>query len=143
MSQQLTNVDNRPNARKLYNDEVACCARLLIIVNKQTLNLEKAKLILATCYNALSEFQALLAIELSYFKKPSSYLSCFIEATDSQADNNLAIDVMLDLVVELNLLHKTSQTGEANKLALELKSMGQALGLLQQDPDIYLQNDAR
>lgn len=97
-------------------------------------NLNAAKADLSHFYTTLREYDELLAVDLSMFYQPSEYLARFQVAMKGDGNTPEALSAMLDLTHEQKTHVENELTGEAIKLALELKSMGKALGLLQQKP---------
>jgi|GEM_PF-5165587 len=95
-------------------------------------NLNTAKAALDHLYTTLREYDELLAIDLSLFYQPSQYLTRFQAAMNENSNTREALQAMFDLTSEQRVCVENKLTGEAIKLALELKSMGKALGLLQQ-----------
>ena len=70
---------------------------------------------------------------------PSEYIARFHEAMQDDFNTPVALAVMFDLVRALNTAVKDGDELQQQKLALELKSLGALLGLLQSKPDDFLQ----
>ncbi len=69
------------------------------------------------------------------------YVTAFKESMDDDFNTPGALAVLFELAREINKL-KAENQAEANKLAARLKQLAGVLGLLEQDPDIFLQGDA-
>jgi cysteinyl-tRNA synthetase len=68
----------------------------------------------------------------------SAWYQRFVEAMDDDFNTPVAAAVMYDLVRELNTTAKTDEA-KAQLLASELKAMGAVLGILQENPEAFLQ----
>jgi cysteinyl-tRNA synthetase len=62
----------------------------------------------------------------------------FLAAMDDDFNTPLALSVLFELVRELNLARSEGDEAESLKLARTLKGLGSVLGLLQQDPELFL-----
>ena len=69
------------------------------------------------------------------------YVTAFKESMDDDFNTPGALAVLFELAREINKL-KAENQAEANKLAARLKQLAGVLGLLEQDPDTFLQGDA-
>lgn len=69
------------------------------------------------------------------------YVTAFKEAMDDDFNTPGALAVLFELAREINKLKAENQE-EANKLAARLKQLAGVLGLLEQDPETFLQGDA-
>lgn len=69
------------------------------------------------------------------------YVTAFKESMDDDFNTPGALAVLFELAREVNKLKAENQT-EANKLAARLKQLAGVLGLLEQDPETFLQGDA-
>lgn len=69
------------------------------------------------------------------------YVTAFKESMDDDFNTPGALAVLFELAREVNKL-KAENQAEANKLAARLKQLAGVLGLLEQDPDTFLQGDA-
>ncbi|AUI65464.1 MULTISPECIES: cysteine--tRNA ligase [Glaesserella] len=69
------------------------------------------------------------------------YVTAFKEAMDDDFNTPGALAVLFELAREINKLKAENQS-EANKLAARLKQLAGVLGLLEQDPETFLQGDA-
>ncbi|MDG6241174.1 cysteine--tRNA ligase [Glaesserella parasuis] len=69
------------------------------------------------------------------------YVTAFKESMDDDFNTPGALAVLFELAREINKLKAENQV-EANKVAARLKQLAGVLGLLEQDPEIFLQGDA-
>ncbi|WP_373767633.1 cysteine--tRNA ligase [Glaesserella sp.] len=69
------------------------------------------------------------------------YVTAFKESMDDDFNTPGALAVLFELAREINKL-KSENQAEANKLAARLKQLAGVLGLLEQDPETFLQGDA-
>jgi len=98
-------------------------------------SLQEARNGLDRFYNALKDF-ADVAPAAGEQLHNSSYYDRFVTAMDDDFNTREALSVMFDLVRALN---GESDAAVKQRLAAELKGLGQLLGLLQQNPRAYLQ----
>jgi cysteinyl-tRNA synthetase len=96
-------------------------------------NIDQAKAALERLYTALRGVEANSAVDLSY----GGYLARFEEAMDDDLNVPEAFSVLFDLARDLNKQKDNDE--EAAKLAGVLKGLGGILGMLQTDPDTFLQ----
>jgi cysteinyl-tRNA synthetase len=96
-------------------------------------NIDQAKAALERLYTALRGVEANSAVDLSY----GGYLARFEEAMDDDLNVPEAFSVLFDLARDLN--KQKGNDEEAAKLAGVLKGLGGILGMLQTDPDTFLQ----
>jgi cysteinyl-tRNA synthetase len=99
-------------------------------------------------YIALRGLPAISAEENKVNEKKeetSEYEQRFIEAMEDDFNTPLALSILFDLVREINrdrlantILKRTTST-ELEKLAAILKKLGNILGILTEDPEIFLQ----
>ncbi len=68
------------------------------------------------------------------------YVTAFKESMDDDFNTPGALAVLFELAREINKLKAENQV-EANKLAARLKQLAGVLGLLEQDPETFLQGD--
>jgi cysteinyl-tRNA synthetase len=92
---------------------------------------------LARLYNALSDVPA----STSY--PATAATQAFHDAMDDDLNTPEAIAVLQGLARELNRLKDARDTAGAGQRAAELRSLGAVLGLLSQDPAVYLRSAAR
>ncbi|EQA01064.1 cysteine--tRNA ligase [Glaesserella parasuis] len=69
------------------------------------------------------------------------YVTAFKESMDDDFNTPGALAVLFELAREVNKLKAENQV-EANKLAARMKQLAGVLGLLEQDPETFLQGDA-
>ena len=97
-------------------------------------NLTQAKSALERLYTALRGVNVDDSVELSY----GGYLARFEAAMNDDLNVPEAFSVLFDLARDLN--KQKADAAEAGKLAGVLKGLGGILGMLQSDPDTYLQS---
>ncbi|MBS0358846.1 MAG: cysteine--tRNA ligase [Proteobacteria bacterium] len=95
-------------------------------------NLELAKQALERFYQALTDLPE------TPEKHQSTFTEQFVEAMNDDFNTPEAVAVLFELAREINRLKKTDME-QAAQLGSELKSLGQVLGLLQQQPHTFLQ----
>jgi len=96
-------------------------------------NLEKAKASLTTLYQALLEFDINQASELD-----DEHSQRFKESMNDDFNTPIAISVLFEIAHEMNKIKGTDKE-KASQLAAQLKSLAGVLGLLQQNPQDFLQ----
>jgi len=136
MSKSLGNFFTVRDVLKLYPAEVVRYF-LLGTHYRSPLNysdelLDQARAGLGRLYIALRGMPAETA------PKGSAYRSRFAEAMDDDFNTPVALSVLFDLAREVNTLRDAKPT-EAAGLAASLKELGGLLGILQADPEVYLQ----
>ena len=97
-------------------------------------NLTQAKSALERLYTALRGVSVDKNVELAY----GGYLARFETAMNDDLNVPEAFSVLFDLARDLN--KQKADTEKAGKLAGVLKGLGAILGMLQSDPDEYLQS---
>ena len=101
-------------------------------LNYSDQQLDQARTGLARLYIALRNMPAASA------PADSPYRLRFAQAMDDDFNTPLAMSVLFDLARDVNTL-KDSKPSEAMTLAALLKELGGVLGILQSDPEVYLQ----
>lgn len=96
-------------------------------------SLHDAKVALERLYTALRH----QPIAESYVS--TEFTARFEEAMKDDFNTAVAVSVLFELVRDLNKA-KTEDADKASKLAAELRSLAELLGLLYQDPEYFLQN---
>ncbi|MCW4631718.1 MULTISPECIES: cysteine--tRNA ligase [Marinomonas] len=96
-------------------------------------SLHDAKVALERLYTALRH----QPIAESYVS--TEFTARFEEAMKDDFNTAVAVSVLFELVRDLNKA-KTEDADKASKLAAELRSLAELLGLLHQDPEYFLQN---
>ncbi|HEX7964107.1 MAG TPA: cysteine--tRNA ligase [Gammaproteobacteria bacterium] len=139
MSKSLGNFFTVRDVLKLYPAEVV---RYFIVsshyrspLNYSDAQLDQARAALGRLYIALRKMPAAEA------PKESVYRTRFAEAMDDDFNTPIAMSVLFDLAREVNTLRE-AKPAEAASLAALLKELGGLLGLLESDPDAYLQSGA-
>ncbi len=102
-------------------------------------NLEQARASLERLYTAI-RYQAQGEGDVSDLD--NEYQRRFNEAMDDDFNTPEAYSVLFDLAREINRL-KTEQPQQAQALASQLRSLGGILGILQQDPEQFLQRGSQ
>lgn len=97
-------------------------------------NLKQARSALERLYTALRGTNAVMAENGA----DSSYKTRFCDAMNDDFNTPEAYSVLFDLAREINRL-KTDNLPQANLLAGELRQLAAVLGLLEQDPEQFLQ----
>ncbi|HEV2110182.1 MAG TPA: DALR domain-containing protein, partial [Gammaproteobacteria bacterium] len=136
MSKSLGNFFTVREVLKLYPAEVI---RYFILgshyrspLNYSDQQLDQARTGLARLYIALRAMPAASA------PKDNVYRARFAAAMDDDFNTPLALSVLFELARDVNTL-KDSKHSEALALAALLKELGGLLGILQSDPETYLQ----
>jgi cysteinyl-tRNA synthetase len=101
-------------------------------LNYSNVHLDNARNALTTLYTALR------GIDVGEPPVSSAYRERFIKAMDNDFSTSEAQAVLFDIAREINRVKET-EPENASVLAAELKSLGYLLGLLQRDPDEFLQ----
>lgn len=97
-------------------------------------SLQEARSGLDRFYNALKDCGDIVPASVEVLQT-GAYYDRFVIAMDDDFNTREALSVMFDLVRALNA---ESDSAQKQKLAAELKALGQSLGLLQQNPSDYL-----
>lgn len=113
-------------------------------INYSEESLQGAKVALERFYKALQSASAFLSglpepVELQALIEPSEYVQRFKDAMDDDFNTPVALAAMFDLVRALNSAIADQAEAHAGQLALELKSLGAMLGVLQADAQSFLQ----
>ncbi|HSN16670.1 MAG TPA: cysteine--tRNA ligase [Gammaproteobacteria bacterium] len=139
MSKSLGNFFTVRDVLKLYPAEVI---RYFIVsshyrspLNYSDAQLDQARAALGRLYIALRRMPAATA------PSDSEYRRRFAAAMDDDFNTPIAMSVLFDLAREVNTLRDT-KPADAPALAALLKELGSVLGLLESDPDGYLQGGA-
>lgn len=102
-------------------------------MNYKKENIEKAHASLKRLYTALRD------IDYSEESpKNSKFVSQFMEAMDDDFNTPEAYSVLFDMAREINQLKEKNRSTAAG-IAITLRQLANILGLLEQDPDIFLQ----
>jgi hypothetical protein len=133
MSDCINNIEIPDKLTDDHYDVRRCLELLCAKSEDQKQHLQSVKQLLVRCYSALLEYNDLMPVELGMFHKPSPQLQDFMVA-HQQRDGATMIAALEQLLPPLAAQQQQQRTGEAILLALELKSIGNVLGLLQQNP---------
>lgn len=142
MSKSLGNFFTIREVLKKYHPEVV---RFLLIsshyrnsINYAEDNLIEARSGLERFYGALREYAAVEPLTVEQMQD-SDYYKAFIKAMNDDFNTRVALAGMYDLVRDLNSAKGTSI---ATDLAGQLKTLGSILGVLREDPEVFLQAGA-
>lgn len=105
-------------------------------------NLKQARSALERLYNALRGTDSDNA-EHRYFENGELFQKRFCEAMDDDFNTPEAYSVLFDLAREVNTLKHDGDSLGANAAAKKLRELASVLGLLEQDPDLFLQSGAQ
>ncbi len=90
-------------------------------------------------YSALRDYAQVPTLGLEELER-SDYYRAFVEAMNDDFNTRQALAVLYDLVRDLN--SASGEPDKAAKLAGELKAMAAVLGILQENPEVFLQAGA-
>jgi cysteinyl-tRNA synthetase len=102
-------------------------------INYSAENLDSAKLGLSRLYLSVRGLPAADATEKSEFS------GRFNEAMNDDFNTPIALSVLFDLAREINTQRQKNNLSRAAELAALLKKLSGVLGILQQDPEVFLQ----
>src|SRR5690606_41906395 len=143
MSKSLGNFFTIRDVLEKYHPEVV---RLLLIgshyrspINYSEDNLIEAKAGLDRFYSALRNFSDVVPMPLLELRETQAYHQ-FAAAMEDDFNTRVALAGMYDLVRDLNTAAK-SDNEAAKDLAAQLKALGGVLGILQENPQRFLQAD--
>jgi cysteinyl-tRNA synthetase len=138
MSKSLGNFFTIRDVLAQYNAEAVryflLSAHYRTQLNYSTDNLDAAKASMSRLYTCLRGLTTDLPVT-----GESDYRKRFIAAMDDDFNTPEALSVLFDMVKEINILAGTD-IDAANQLASELVVLAEPLGLLQQDPEAWLQS---
>lgn len=138
MSKSLGNFFTVREVLKVYSPEIIryflLASHYRSPVNYSTLNLESAQQALERFYLSLRG----LPLNENRTWAPSEFTNRFNETMDDDFNTPEALAVLFDLAREINRLRENNLSA-AVTLGYELKHLGNILGLLQQNPDNFLQ----
>jgi cysteinyl-tRNA synthetase len=103
-------------------------------LNYSTDNLDQARSSLERIYTALRDVN----VEEAQLDKTNQYVMKFCQAMDDDFNTPEALAVLFEVAKELNVA-KQNERDDISQLAFVLKSLGSLLGILQQDPAVFLQ----
>jgi cysteinyl-tRNA synthetase len=140
MSKSLGNFFTVREVLKIYKAEIV---RFFILLShyRSPLNysdeqLNEAGVALTRLYMALRDLSPTGATV------NSDYVSRFEQAMDDDFNTPVALSVLFDLARELNIAKQADEAEKCVELAETLRFLGGLLGILQSDPDSFLQGDA-
>lgn len=143
MSKSLGNFFTIRDVLEKYHPEVV---RFLLVsshyrspINYAEDNLIEARTGLERFYGALRSYSHIVPLTLCEMQE-SAYYKAFVEAMDDDFNTRVALAGMYDLVRDLN--NAKNDSALADNLAAQLKALGLILGVLQEDPEIFLQAGA-
>ncbi len=140
MSKSLGNFFTIRDVLNHYNGEVVryflLTAHYRSQLNYSEENLNLAQGALERLYTALRDTDATVAPQGG-----EEFIAQFKEAMDDDFNTPNAISVLFEMAREINKLKGEDKT-KANQLAARLRELGDILGLLQQDPESFLQAGA-
>lgn len=140
MSKSLGNFFTIRDVLEKYHPEVV---RFLLVsshyrspINYAEDNLIEARTGLERFYGALRDYADVLPTPLAVMSA-SAYYKVFVEAMNDDFNTRVALAGMFDLVRDLN--NAKSNADLARDLAGQLKALGLILGVLQENPEVFLQ----
>ena len=108
-------------------------------INYSEDSLKTAKQALDRFYQSLRGFDSIQAKPLSELDTSNSFVSRFLAAMNDDFNTPVALAAMFDLVRELNTA-VAAKRDDINALVETLKSLGAVLGVLQCEPEAFLQD---
>jgi len=143
MSKSLGNFFTIRDVLEKYHPEVV---RFLMIsshyrspINYSEESLTEARSGIERFYGALRDYADIAPASLADLAD-SSYYQAFVTAMNDDFNTRVALAGMYDLVRDLN--NAKADVALAAQLAAQLKALGLILGVLQENPDIFLQSAA-
>ncbi len=140
MSKSLGNFFTIRDVLEKYHPEVV---RFLLVsshyrspINYAEDNLIEARTGLERFYGALRGYNHVAPLAFSEMQE-SAYYKVFVEAMNDDFNTRVALAGMYDLVRDLN--NAKNEPELANNLVGQLKAFGFILGVLQENPDVFLQ----
>jgi cysteinyl-tRNA synthetase len=108
-------------------------------LNYSDVHLDNAKVGLTTLYTALRGLDIPGYVIEADTMLPHSTVSAFWRAMDDDFNTPDALAALFTIAREINRLRKDGDIGHAQECAASLKKLGSVLGLLQRDPQAFLQ----
>lgn len=140
MSKSLGNFFTIRDVLEKYHPEVV---RFLLVsshyrspINYAEDNLVEARAGLERFYGALRNYADVAPLALTSMSE-SAYYNAFVEAMNDDFNTRVALAGMYDLVRDLN--NAKGEPELAKNLAGQLKALGLILGVLQENPEVFLQ----
>lgn len=106
-------------------------------INYSEESLIEARAGLERFYSGLRDYVATEPMPLANMQD-SPYYKAFVDAMNDDFNTRVALATMYDLVRDLN--NAKQQPEQAKRLASELKALGLILGILQENPEVFLQS---
>ncbi len=104
-------------------------------LNYSDQQLEDARLALTRLYTALR------GVDIKVVAVDSHYKKVFEQAMDDDFNTPIAISVLFDIARDLNKSKTETNKDRTVQLAATLKELSAVLGILQDDPDVFLKGD--
>ena len=104
-------------------------------VNYSEESMQRAEQALTRLYTAMRGLTCDVAAEMQ-FNSPA-----FLAAMNDDFNSPLAFSVLFEMAKEINILRESNKTEEASLLASQLKKLGEIFGILQNDPELFLQGN--
>ncbi len=146
MSKSLGNFFTIREILEKYHPEVV---RFLLIdshyrshINYSEENLQIARGALDRFYTSLRGLEPVAVLPLVELDQQNSFVRQFVDAMDDDFNTSKAMAVLFELVRELNTVRQSEQgdSDTVTDLQQVLLSLADVFGLLQQDPEAYLQS---
>lgn len=145
MSKSLGNFFTIREVLEKYHPEVIryfiVASQYRSYINYSEENLQIARGALERFYLALRQFDNLATLDFNALDENDVYVARFIQAMDDDFNTPEALAVLFDLVREINTIRHQDQP-KARELATLLKSIAGLLGILQEDPEAFMQNQS-
>ncbi len=137
MSKSLNNFFTIQDVLKKYSAEVIryfmLSSHYRSPVNYSFDNMDQAKQSLERLYVSIR------GLRLTSSSK--SMPAAFIDAMNDDFNSPIALSVLFDMAREINKLREENNIADAEKLGSQLKKWGEIFGILQTDPETFLQGD--
>lgn len=137
MSKSLNNFFTIQDVLKKYSAEVVryfmLSSHYRSPVNYSFENMDQAKQSMDRLYTAIRG----LRISDVVVNMPAAFLN----AMNDDFNSPIALSVLFDMARDINKLREENNIVEAEKSASQLKKLGEIFGILQMDPDLFLQGD--
>jgi cysteinyl-tRNA synthetase len=104
-------------------------------VNYSEENMARAHQALTKLYTAMRGTNCDLNVEMQFDA------SSFLAAMNDDFNSPLAFSVFFEMAKDINILREANKINEASVLATQLKKLGEIFGILQSDPELFLQGD--
>tara|TARA_B110000495_G_C22672799_1_gene397540 strand:- start:56 stop:670 length:615 start_codon:yes stop_codon:yes gene_type:complete len=136
MSKSLDNFITIKDALKIYPSEVV---RFFLLSSHYRSPMNYSIDGLAEGQASLDRlYTALKGCELTFDTEENEFSVQYREIMEDDFNVPGALAVFFDMAKSINLYKESNKTDQANKLASSLISLAEPLGILQQDPELYL-----